>query len=106
MYTEREKSGSDNRDKNQNCNSKMGFWLCVFFLLLIYLVIVLILKVLEEKRVKNAREEILGKVSVWSLTLSFSLHRSISNSLIFQRVKLVNFSFIVVSFGIVIVLHS
>lgn len=41
----------------------MGFWVTVFILLLIYLVIVLIIKVFEEKRVKKAREEIPGKVS-------------------------------------------
>lgn len=41
----------------------MGFWITVFILLFIYLVVVLILKVIEEKRVKRSREEIPGRVS-------------------------------------------
>lgn len=42
----------------------MGFWLTLMFLLLIYLVIMLILKVMEDKRVQKAREEMPGKVRI------------------------------------------
>lgn len=41
----------------------MGFWITVFILLFIYLVIVLILKVIEDRRVKKSRVEIPGRVS-------------------------------------------
>lgn len=41
----------------------MGFWFFVLILLLIYLVIALVLRVIEDKNVKKSREEIPGKVS-------------------------------------------
>lgn len=42
----------------------MGFWFTVLILLLIYLVVALVLRVLEDKRVKKAREEMPGKVRI------------------------------------------
>lgn len=40
----------------------MDFWLTVIFLLLIYLVILLIRRIMEDKHVKQARQEMPGKV--------------------------------------------
>lgn len=40
----------------------MGFWLTVFVLLFIYLVIILFIKVLEERRMRKNLKEISGKV--------------------------------------------